>query len=103
MAKDLLTITSETPLQTAWQLLRRHKVSMLPVIDQQRQLVGIFTLVDVVKDLTESDLFSFRTQILSWFKPQSDSARATVGDWMNRKLVTVKDTDHIDTYSFACT
>jgi CBS domain-containing membrane protein len=95
MAKDLLTITSETPLQTAWQLLRRHKVSMLPVIDQQRQLVGIFTLVDVVKDLTESDLISFRTQILSWFKPKSDSKRATVGDWMNRQLVTVNETDHI--------
>ncbi len=48
MTHQPFTVTPQTPLRAAAELLRRHKIGGLPVVDAADRLVGI---------LTESDLF----------------------------------------------
>ena len=51
MSTDLITVTPDTPLFLAWQLLRKHKIGSLPVIDNTQQLQGIISTVDILKHL----------------------------------------------------
>lgn len=61
MSTDPFTIAPEATIGQAAQLMYRHKISGLPVIDAQEKLVGI---------LTESDIF--RMVVHDWIKSQDD-------------------------------
>lgn len=48
MSRDVITATPEMPIEFAWSLLSQHKLEALPVIDRERKLIGIVSLVDFV-------------------------------------------------------
>jgi len=54
--QELVSISPDSYIETAAKLMREHKVSGLPVIDDQGRLVGI---------VTETDLFAALIDILS--------------------------------------
>ena len=47
MTTDLITVTPDTPLVKARDLLREHNIKQVPVVDQQGNLVGILTDRDI--------------------------------------------------------
>jgi CBS domain-containing membrane protein len=49
MSRDVITVTPETTLENAWALLRKHRVKLLPVLDEAHHVVGIISMVDFVK------------------------------------------------------
>ena len=49
MSRDLRTGHPEMPIEEAWIRLKEHRLKALPVVDQHRRLVGIVTLVDLLK------------------------------------------------------
>ncbi len=49
MRTELKTVTPRTSSQEAFRLMRRHKVSCLPVVDADRRLVGILTETDFME------------------------------------------------------
>lgn len=52
MSRDLYWATPACSAQTAWKSLREHRLHSLPVVSgEQRELVGIVTLVDLLKHL----------------------------------------------------
>lgn len=46
MARDVVCVGPEAPIDTAWGLLARHRVKALPVVDADHRLVGIVSLHD---------------------------------------------------------
>lgn len=56
MTRDLLTVTPETPLAEAVQLLAKHRVSGLLVLNQQQELVGILSESDLLWQATGAPL-----------------------------------------------
>ena len=54
-AGDVITTTPDTVLAEAEQLMAEHKVRRLPVINPDRQLVGILSLADIAQALSERD------------------------------------------------
>lgn len=48
MQTDLVTVTEDTPLVKAAILMRQKKTGCVPVIDDDRNLVGILTLTDLL-------------------------------------------------------
>ena len=48
MTRDVLTVTPDTPILDAAELMLEHKISGLPVVDAENSVVGV---------LTESDIF----------------------------------------------
>jgi len=47
MTTDLITVTPDTPLVKARDLLREHNVKQVPVVDHQGNLIGILTDRDI--------------------------------------------------------
>lgn len=43
MSREVVTLDTETPVQTAWQVLRQHAVRQAPVLDPSQALVGLVT------------------------------------------------------------
>ena len=46
MSRDVVTVQPSTPAEQAWQLMMRHAVKALPVLDAGRTLCGIVTMHD---------------------------------------------------------
>ena len=59
MSRDLRWVTPDTTREQALEMLRHHRLRSLPVLDGQKQLVGILSLVDLI-DLQP------RARLLSW-------------------------------------
>ena len=51
MSRDLITVGPNSAVASAWQLLRKHKISILPVTDTEQQLLGVVSTVDFLKNL----------------------------------------------------
>jgi IMP dehydrogenase len=47
--KNLITVTKETSLEDAEEILQRHKIEKLPVVDTSNTLVGLITFRDITK------------------------------------------------------
>ena len=70
MTADLKTATPDLPLSQVLEILRIHRISGLPVVEQDR-LVGIVSLEDIVRAMQKNDL------------------SAATGQYMTRDVVTV--------------
>lgn len=51
MSRDLVTVEFSTPLDDAWNMLRKHRVKALPVVDGFRHLIGVVTVADYLRHL----------------------------------------------------
>ncbi len=56
MSYDVLSVEAGTTLPDAWNLLHRHHIKALPVIDAARHVIGIVTLTDFVDYATHETL-----------------------------------------------
>jgi len=48
-SKDIITTTSNTNLAQAGQILQRHKIEKLPVVDNNNRLIGLITYKDITR------------------------------------------------------
>jgi len=64
MSHDVVTVSVNSELEEAWALLREHKVKLLPVVDNKRNVIGIISLVDFLKraDIKNYDGFAVRLE-----------------------------------------
>ncbi|MFL2628587.1 MAG: IMP dehydrogenase [Candidatus Marisimplicoccus sp.] len=53
-SKNLITVKSGTSLDEAEEILQKHKIEKLPVIDSKNNLVGLITFRDINKNLIKS-------------------------------------------------
>ncbi len=58
MAKDLITFTEETPIETAIETFLAEKISGAPVVDSDGNLIGILSEKDCMKTLFESSYYN---------------------------------------------
>lgn len=74
MTPDPTTCTPDATLRQAAQMMKQHDCGQIPVVDQQRQPLGVITDRDIaVRAVAEG----------------SDLANATVGDYMTSPVTTV--------------
>lgn len=82
MSPNVITITSDAPLPEAKELMTRHKIRRLPVVDNGR-LVGIITYGDV-RNASPSAATSLSIWELNYLLP-----RIQIKEIMTRKPLTV--------------
>ncbi|MFT5207164.1 MAG: CBS domain-containing protein [Candidatus Omnitrophota bacterium] len=56
MTKDLITVTKDTPLYEAIELLADNRISGLPVIDGDMNLVGVLSEYDTLQLLSDNQI-----------------------------------------------
>lgn len=98
MSRDVVTAESGTTLEEAWNLLRRHQLKALPVVDPARRVVGIITLSDFLKHARLDGYVGF-DQKLRRFLRRTWHARSTkpevVAQVMTRTVQTVRADTHV--------
>ena len=62
MSRDLVYATPETPVAKGLYLLTHHQLKALPILDRDKQLVGIVSLVDLVSTV-RSNSFNLRAML----------------------------------------
>ena len=55
MTKDVISVKKDTPIREAMELMLNHKISGLPVVDDDMNLVGVISEKDVVSLLYDID------------------------------------------------
>jgi len=56
MTTEVISITPETPIYEALHLLTRHKISGIPVINEEEEVLGVLSEKDVLKILFDKNL-----------------------------------------------
>lgn len=79
MTHRVLTVGPDAPIREAVKLLLDHGVSGLPVVDEDRKLLGVISEIDII------DLI---------YKTDSDASK--VGDYMTRSVRTLNSEDSVD-------
>ena len=52
-SKNLITVNPNTSLKDAEEILQKHKIEKLPVVDQSYKLIGLITYRDITKQTTK--------------------------------------------------
>ncbi len=94
MSRDVVTVAFGTDLEDAWNLLRRHQVKALPVVDSFRRIVGIVTVADFLRQLDDAAAagLAVRLQGLLRRTPGSASEKAeVVGQIMTTSVYTATE------------
>lgn len=78
MTKEVITVRPETPIYEAMQLLLKHRISGMPVVDEENRLRGILTEKDVLRILL------YRTDV---------ELKETVADYMTKEVVSFTEDD----------
>ena len=89
MSRDPVAVQFGTPLNEAWELLRKRKVKALPVTDRARRIVGIITVADFMRsvDLDQHEGLGQRLRALMRLSGATHSDRPeVVGQIMTRKV-----------------
>jgi CBS domain-containing protein len=91
MTRDVLTLTPETPLKRAAELLARERISGAPVVDDDGRVVGVLSEADV---LVKASAEAPRSGLLSWLlEPAPDYhdkiAATRVEEAMSAPAVTI--------------
>jgi CBS domain-containing membrane protein len=91
MSRHVVTVSPTTRATTAWGLLKRNNVKALPVIDADRNLIGIVTRADLVDKRVFSKFAPIAAQIEGWLR--GDALRPpNVGNVMSTEVCTIKAT-----------
>jgi CBS domain-containing protein len=91
MTRNVLTLTAETPLRRAAELLARERISGAPVVDDAGRVVGVLSEADV---LVKASAVAPRSGLLGWLlEPATDYhdkiAATRVEEAMSAPVVTI--------------
>lgn len=97
MSRDLITVKPDTAVATAWQLLRKHKISMLPVVNDEQHLLGVIATVDFLKNLKVPHYWGLLRHVnqLLLRNKHSIQYKRNVADIMVSKLTVAHEHEHI--------
>ncbi len=98
MSRDVIAVGPDAHLEEAWERLRHHKVKILPVVDLERRVLGIVSLVDVLKHAELTRCRRFEDKLIRFMRHTlgvgADTPRR-VREVMMRPVVTVSEQMHI--------
>ena len=97
MARDIVTATPEMTVQDVAKLMINHRISGIPIVDGDRQLVGIVTEGDLLRR-SETGTERQHSRWSEWFSPNSRLAAEYIksharrlADIMTRDVVNVSE------------
>lgn len=106
MSTDILYVGMDSPLDEAWNLLRKRRVKALPVIDSARRVLGIITLEDFIKSAAIDFHQSFSQRIRGFMRtavPRLNSLPNAVGQVMSKPVRVIgEDRNMLDLAEIFC-
>ena len=84
MTKEVITVTPQTPLREVGKILKEKKISGMPVVDANNDLVGIITVTDILKILKE---------IYQWQQIERKATGLKISDLVEKESLNKKVKD----------
>ena len=75
MITDVISVKPDTPLYEALTLLTKHKISGMPVVDEEQRVVGLLSEKDVLRILVDRKL----------------EIKSTVADYMSKAVISFSE------------
>ncbi len=91
MTKDVVTIGPEATILEAKELLKKHHIHHLPVVDEENTLLGIVTDRDILRALPSAFLNNEERE-----RDQERFAEHKIKDIMSRNVYTVSPTNTLE-------
>ncbi len=85
MSHPVITVTPDTPIMEAREIMRRERIRRLPVVDKHGNLVGIVTEKDILNASPSS------ATTLSIWELNYLLSKVTVGEIMTREVITATE------------
>lgn len=98
MQRDVAAVEYGTELEEVWQLLRTDKLKGVPVIDRARRVIGIITIVDILKRADAREPGNAFTRLLRFIRrtPGLTADKAEVaGQIMTPRPITAREDEHV--------
>ncbi|WP_306519685.1 HPP family protein [Rheinheimera sp.] len=97
MSRDLIVVSPNSTLVEAWNLLQQHKIQLLPVVDANKKLLGVISLVDFLQEIPKSDYRTFSKYFSTFVFQLKDKKRLQrpVAELMRQQVVTTSEQQHI--------
>jgi CBS domain-containing membrane protein len=95
MSRDVISAEFGTELQSAWDLLHKHRLTALPVLDRARRVIGIITKADFIEHANLGNDEGLAQRLARLLRPalQSHSAKPEVVGQIMRKDVRLAAAD----------
>lgn len=90
MTSPVVTVTPDTTFKDAVRVLRRKRVSGLPVVDRYGQLVGIVTEADLLNKVERRDPEAYLLESRRHRTDRAHAAAMDVASAMTREVVSVR-------------
>ncbi|MFZ2727837.1 MAG: HPP family protein [Methylococcaceae bacterium] len=98
MLSEVITVEYGTEVQEAWQLMLKHNLKAIPVIDRARRVIGMVTWHDFFKFINLNSYHSLSEKILEFIARTPDVTTQkpeAVGHIMSRTVTVLADSCHI--------
>lgn len=89
MTKDIITLSPETTMAEAYQLMAQKKIRHLPVVDERMKVIGILSDRDVQRSMTVQKINKFQHAV-------SIDSTKKVEDFMSWPVYTVSESTSIE-------
>jgi CBS domain-containing protein len=86
MTAEIVSVTPQSPVKKAIQLMHAHQITAMPVLDEQGALVGVVSEADVIRGSMIPDRRAHEIPV----RVERSSLPATVGDVMTPRPVTIR-------------
>lgn len=73
MSRDVVSVEFGTELQNAWDLLHKHRLTALPVLDRARRVIGIIAKADFIEHANPGNYEGFAQGLARLLRPVSHS------------------------------
>ncbi|ORU93627.1 MAG: hypothetical protein A6F70_06060 [Cycloclasticus sp. symbiont of Bathymodiolus heckerae] len=98
MIKDVISVEFGTEVEHAWELMRKHDLKVIPVINKQKRIVGILTWNDFFKFIDLHAYENVQEKIRRFIQRTNDvtaNKPEFVGQIMTVSVTTLTDSTHI--------
>lgn len=89
MTKNIVTVSYDTTVESAWKLMLDNTLKALPVLDRTQRLIGIVTRQDFLKNINLTAYEKIENRWLKFIKPSADihtNKPESIGHIMNKKV-----------------
>lgn len=88
MTQEVVTVSAGAPLEAVWELLRRHRIRGVPVVDAERRVIGMVAIADFLKQANWRMCITLVQRLKLLFKR---SPKISAGEIMTAPAITVAE------------
>lgn len=99
MLRDITSVMPDCKLVDLIKILSRHRITGVPVVNQEQEVVGFISQHDIIKSILPNYLeiinsCSILAEFIQLSKRLREYAQRSVEEFMNKKVITIGEEDN---------